>query len=193
MFERFTRSARAVVIAAQEQARDLHSPTIDVEHVLLGVLATADGPLRAMLDDVGLTHDTVTAEMSTEHPLGPEDAEALRSIGIDLDAIRRSLDDTFGPDALDRAQASPTPPDEPKGWLGRVLGGNHIPFSAAAKKTLELALREAIARKDSEITAEHLLLGIVRAPNATTKQLIEAHIALPDLRRRVTALLDRAA
>lgn len=153
----------------------------------------ADEPLQTLLDDVGLTHEAVVAEMTTDHPLGPEDAEALKSIGIDLDAIRRSLDDTFGPDALDRAQTSPTPPDEPKGWLARMFGGNHLSFSAGAKKTIELALREAIAHKDNEITAEHLLLGVVRAPNATTKQLIEAHIALPDLRRRVMALLDRAA
>ena len=38
MFERFTKSTRAAVIEAQQQARDLHSPIIDVEHILLGVL-----------------------------------------------------------------------------------------------------------------------------------------------------------
>lgn len=191
MFERFTSSARAAVIAAQQQARDLHSPSIDVEHMLLGVLDTAGGSLATMLDDVGLTRDAVAADLATEdEPLGPEDADALRSIGIDLDAIRRSLDDTFGPDALDRAQ---TASEEPKGWLNRVFGGNHVPFTAPAKKVLELALREAIARKENAITGEHLLLGIVRAPNATTKAVIEGHIALPDLRRRVVALLDRAA
>lgn len=194
MFERFTKSTRAAVIEAQQQARDLHSPVIDVEHILLGVLMRADTPLQTLLDEVGLTHDAATADLSADldQPLGPEDAEALKSIGIDLDAIRRSLDDTFGPDALDRAQTSQIP-DESKGWLGRVFGGNHVSFSPGAKKTIELALREAIARKENEITAEHLLLGVVRAPNATTKRLIEAHIALPDLRRRVTALLDRAA
>jgi hypothetical protein len=41
-------------------------------------------------------------------------------------------------------------------------GGGHIPFSADAKKVLELALREAIRSGDRRIGTEHILLGILR-------------------------------
>ncbi|WP_442790630.1 Clp protease N-terminal domain-containing protein [Nocardia sp. NBC_01329] len=38
MFEKFSGNARMAVVAAQEQARELHSPEIRVEHLLLGLL-----------------------------------------------------------------------------------------------------------------------------------------------------------
>lgn len=190
MFERFGRDARAAVISAQEQARSMNSPVIDVEHVLLGVLAGADRPLATLLDECGLRIDAAQADLAAQRsagPLGEEDAEALRSIGIDLDAVRASLAETFGADALDRTAAA-----EPRGFLAR-LRGNQIRFTSGAKKTLELALREAIARKDDRIGSEHLLLGILRAPSDVARGLIEAHIPIGDLRAKVLDLLDRAA
>lgn len=190
MFQRFSNSARAAVLAAQEQARDGNRPVIDVEQLLLGIIATADAPLATMLDDLGLSRDAVQEaldEAGRAQPLGAADAVALRSIGIDLDAVRRSLEETFGPDALDR-----TPPaEESRGFLAR-LRGNHIPFTAGAKKVLELGLREAIARKDDRIETEHLLLGVLRAPNDTTRGLIEPRIGVAELRGKVLDLLDRA-
>ncbi|WP_068277810.1 Clp protease N-terminal domain-containing protein [Aldersonia kunmingensis] len=195
MFERFSKDARAAVIAAQDQARGLNSPVIDVEHILLGVLASADHPLAILLEQHGLTLDAATSALSAgidqpgSEPFGEEDAEALRSIGIDLDAVRRSLAETFGEDAVERPTADS---DEPRGFLAR-LRGNHIPFTPGAKKTLELALREAIARKDDRIATEHLLLGILRAPSAVARGLVEAHIPIGDLRAKVLDLLDRAA
>ena len=38
----------------------------------------------------------------------------------------------------------------------------HIPFTPRAKKTLELALREAIALGSTSIGTEHVLLGLIR-------------------------------
>ncbi|MBJ8347907.1 Clp protease N-terminal domain-containing protein [Antrihabitans sp. YC2-6] len=190
MFEKFSRPARVAVVIAQEEARQLDSPQIGVEHVLLGVLYQPDAPLRALLRDVGLTLDDARAHLRTQRaaePFGEEDAEALKSIGIDLDAIRASLEASFGENALDREA-----PGEKRGWFGRV-GSGHIPFTREAKKTLELALREALLHKDSRIGSEHVLLGILRAPSPAARTIIEARIPLADLRDRVEQLLDRAA
>jgi ATP-dependent Clp protease ATP-binding subunit ClpA len=195
MFERFSKTARAAVIAASEEARASSSPRVDVEHILLGVLATADRDLAALLDDCGLTEDGVREDLAPgqrAQPLGDEDAEALRSIGIDLDAVRESLAANFGEDALDRAAPGGNEADEPRGFLGRLFAG-HIPFTPASKKLLELSLREALAHKDDHIGSAHILLGILRAPNDTTRAIIESHIPPADLRRRVIELLDRAA
>ncbi|NEW39462.1 Clp protease [Nocardia cyriacigeorgica] len=193
MFERFTKNAKMAVVVAQEEARQLRAPEIRVEHVLLGVLSQAEPAMKDMLAAAGLTHDGVAASLAEEgknEPLGDRDAEALRSIGIDLDAVRDSLEATFGEDALELAE-----PPEPRGFFGRGRGSNfgHIRFSRDAKKVLELALREALARKDNGIESGHILLGILRAPNATTTALVGGPESVDSLRTRAHALLDQAA
>ncbi|TQF68638.1 Clp protease [Rhodococcus spelaei] len=192
MFERFTTEARATVVVAQDEARALRAPRIGPEHLLLGVLVAAHATeLGALLDEAGLTAEAVRArltELRGGQALGAEDAEALRSIGIDLDAVRESLEASFGEDALDRPDLGA---DERRGWLGRRIG--HTPFAPEAKKVIELGLREALARKDTGISAEHLVLGLVRGGDGVACGLIEEHLTTAELRRRVVALLDRAA
>ncbi|QBS41650.1 Clp protease N-terminal domain-containing protein [Nocardia sp. CS682] len=193
MFERFTKSAKMAVISAQEDARELRSSSIEIEHVLLGLLSQGEDDLKALLADAGITHDSVMGALAKRgrgEPLGAEDAEALRSIGIDLDAVRETLAENFGEDALDRAA-----PQERRGRFGWGRGGDfgHIPFTRDAKKVLELSLREALARKDKTIESGHLLLGILRAPNQTTFGLLGGSDRIHELRPKVLALLDRAA
>src|ERR1022692_431879 len=45
---------------------------------------------------------------------------------------------------------------------GKGTAGGHIPFTPRAKKTLELALREALQLQHNDIGTEHILLGLVR-------------------------------
>ncbi|MEV4128323.1 Clp protease N-terminal domain-containing protein [Nocardia sp. NPDC049707] len=192
MFERFSRSARTVIVIAQEDARELRAPKIEVEHVLLGLLSQGEPELKALLEEAGLTHRDVQESLSRQskgQPLGAEDAEALRSIGIDLDAVRESLEATFGEDALERA----VPEQRSRFGRGRDRNWGHLPFAREAKKVLELGLREALARKDGSIESGHLLLGILRAPNATTTRILGGPQAIDALRPKVHAFLDRAA
>ncbi|WP_063045390.1 Clp protease N-terminal domain-containing protein [Nocardia pseudovaccinii] len=193
MFERFSRSARTAIVIAQEDARELRAPKIEVEHVLLGLLAQGEPELKTLLEEAGVTHRAVLKSLGREakgQPLGTEDAEALRSIGIDLDAVRESLEASFGEDALERA----VPEERSRFGHGRDRNwGHHIPFTRDAKKVLELGLREALARKDRSIESGHLLLGILRAPNATTTRILGGSEAIDALRPKVHALLDRAA
>ncbi|OZF03864.1 Clp protease [Rhodococcus sp. 15-1154-1] len=155
MFEKFTDEARMAVLAAQTEARELHAPRIEPVHVFLGVLSSADRDLKAVLEDEGYTRDSVRTSLPDGGALGASDAEALGSIGIDLDAVRASLEASFGAGALDR------PRSEKRGWLGRRTG--HLAFASASKKALKLSLVEALAAKDSEIRCKHVLLGLIRA------------------------------
>nr|WP_041775657.1 Clp protease N-terminal domain-containing protein [Blastococcus saxobsidens] len=149
MFERFTPEARAVVVGAQREARQLHHRSIGTEHLLLALLAQ-DTRSAAVLVRHGLTHDAVI-EAVAAHVGGPElDAGALEAVGIDLDAVRSSVEATFGPGALDRPPGS-----------GRA-SPEHIPFSPRAKKVLELSLRETIAMRTKTITDGHIALGLIR-------------------------------
>ncbi|WP_342800185.1 Clp protease N-terminal domain-containing protein [Nocardia sp. No.11] len=191
MFEKFSRQARVAVVSAQDDAKDLGAKQIGPEHVLLGVIAHAEPGLRAVLDARGITADgvrTALAARTSAPPLGADDAEALRSIGIDLDAVRASVTENFGPEAWDRAE-----PEVRRGVFGRLLGAGHIPFAGPAKKSLELALREAIHRKEREISTAYLLLGILRGADPATTDLLGGRDGAADLRADVYGMLDRAA
>jgi Clp amino terminal domain, pathogenicity island component len=109
MFERFTDTARHVVVQAQEDARRLGHNYIGCEHLLLAAAAAAE-PASAVLRDQGVTPDRVEAEIlrtigrgQTADPLGGLDRQALAFIGIDLDVVRARIEAAFGPDALTRA------------------------------------------------------------------------------------------
>jgi hypothetical protein len=109
MFERFTGSARHVVVQAQKDARRLGHNYIGCEHLLLA-LAAASEPASAVLRDHGVTPERIEAEIlrtigrgQPAGPLGGLDREALAFLGIDLDVVRARIEATFGPDALTRA------------------------------------------------------------------------------------------
>jgi ATP-dependent Clp protease ATP-binding subunit ClpA len=107
MFERFTDTARRVVVQAQDDARRLGHNYIGCEHLLLA--ATATGELSGMvLRDHGVTPERVEEILRTAgrgQTAGPPDhldREALAFIGIDLDVVRSRIEAAFGPDALTR-------------------------------------------------------------------------------------------
>jgi ATP-dependent Clp protease ATP-binding subunit ClpA len=109
MFERFTDTARHVVAQAQDDARGLGHRYIGCEHLLLAAAAAGE-PASAVLRDQGVTPDRVKAEIlraagrgQPAAPAGGLDADALASIGIDLDVVRARIEAAFGPDALARA------------------------------------------------------------------------------------------
>jgi ATP-dependent Clp protease ATP-binding subunit ClpA len=160
VFERFTSEARAAVVRTQDEARRLGQDRIGTEHLLLGVLGGADTVGARALAELGIDAERVREEAANATPATAPtrgDEEALRTIGIDLDEVRRAAEETFGPGALDR------------GTPGRA---GHIPFRPEAKKALELALREALRLGHKHIGTEHVLLGIVRDPDGAAAALL---------------------
>jgi ATP-dependent Clp protease ATP-binding subunit ClpA len=188
MFERFSRNARVAVVLAQEAARDLDAEEIRPEHLLVGVLQSAGRDLSSLLDSYGVTAAAIRDRLAAADSPGEEsfddDADALRSIGIDLRAVRDSVARTFGADAFDNALRK-------SGRRRRRRG--HLPFTKPAKKVLELALREALAHKDNWIGYEHIMLGILRGGDSFTLELITEHVATSVLRGAIVGLLDAAA
>ncbi|GAA4609361.1 hypothetical protein GCM10023195_37670 [Actinoallomurus liliacearum] len=142
MLERFTDTARRVVVHAQEEARAFEHGHIGTEHLLLGLLrGDTDGAVRA-LDAAGLTLDTARG-----------DVEELVGRGT-------------------------TPPD------------TDVPFTARAKKVLELSLREALYFGHDYIRSEHILLGLIReTEGAGARVLQRCGVDTSDVRRDVMAAL----
>jgi ATP-dependent Clp protease ATP-binding subunit ClpA len=192
MFERFTDTARHVVVQAQEDARRLGHNYIGCEHLLLAVAAVGE-PASTILGDHGVTPDRVEAEIlrtigqgQTADPLGGLDRQALAFIGIDVDIVRARIEEAFGPDALTRAlpaacrrrarRDAPLPAGPPRqrpASAGPAPGG-HIPFTPRAKKTLALSLREAKALNDNYIGVQHLTLALLDLKDGTVPAILSA-------------------
>ena len=182
MFERFTEGARGVVSVAAEQAGALGHDSVGTQHLLLGLLSPDTGAGYQVLHDAGLKADRVREVVRRRTPgdgfLTEEDAEALRSVGIDLDVVLEHLVESFGPDAV--------PHSQPRRVRSR--------FSQPAKKTLQLALREAIWLKAGAIGSEHILLGLLRCDDRDTNAVLaELGVNPDDLREATLATIGRAA
>jgi ATP-dependent Clp protease ATP-binding subunit ClpA len=159
MFERFTDKARNVVFLAKGKATERGDDQIRPVHMLYG-LAAADGVAARVLAALGVDAAAVDRELGrAAGALGPgaaaasDDAEALAAIGIDLDEIKRRVEDSFGPGALERV---PLTPRGPLNWTGR------LPLADGSKLALALALKEARALHHTYIGTEHVLLGLLR-------------------------------
>jgi len=69
--------------------------------------------------------------------------------------------------------------DEVRAQVARIVGqgdeltAGQIPFTPRAKKTLELALREALSLGSNYIGTEHLLLGLVREGEGVAVRILE--------------------
>lgn len=187
MFERFSAAAREVVTGAQQEARALGHERIGTEHLVLAALRHPRQPGTTTLRGLGVTTEacrTAVAAVVTgrDAALDAEDARALRSLGVDLEAVRGRAEEAFGPGALDSPQApAPAPSTRRRTPFGRRRGRGsgpatlprHLPFTAGAKKALELSLRECLARKDRRIGVEHLVLGLLRCADRTSLALFE--------------------
>lgn len=196
MFERFTRQAREVLIRAQVEARELRHDHIGAEHLFLGVLSQRDAPGVAALTRLGITPDGFRSQtqdtLGSPEGLGPTDADALRALGIDLNEVRRRVEASFGPGALDK------PLRIRRGWLPWrrrcVEPVGHIPFTPRAKQVLEVALREAIHRKDRHIGVQHILLALFRVKGSVALEVLTRLGAEPEaVRQEVLRDLDQAA
>ena len=160
MFERFTDRARSVVITAKAKALECGDDQIRPVHLLYG-LAAADGVAARVLTALGVDAAAVeralgrtgTASGAASGGADGGDAEALAAIGIDLDEIKRKIEESFGPGALERV---PLTRKGPLNWTGR------LPLSDQAKLSLALSLQEARALHHSYLGTEHLLLGLLR-------------------------------
>jgi ATP-dependent Clp protease ATP-binding subunit ClpA len=181
MFERFTDKARKIVSMALAKAKEQGDGQIRPVHMLYGVAATDGVGARALtalgVDAAAVERELGRATGASPGPLGAPDeaaggdAEALAAIGIDLDEIKRKIEESFGPGALERV---PLTPRGPLNWTGR------LPLSDQAKLSLALSVKEARALHHSYIGTEHVLLGLMRVAERYPRGDF-AMATLPDL------------
>lgn len=191
MFERFSTPAREVVVRARQEAQGLRHPRIGTEHLLLALLDERAGAAYTVLREAGMDRERVLRDIqrlvgTPSKILSADDAAALKTIGIDLDAVLARIEESFGSGALD----VPRPPTR-RGLFGRKEDPSG--FSPKAKKDIGLALREAIRLGSNYIGPEHLLLGILRGDGLAAQILTEAGLNIDALRRATVNSLNKAA
>lgn len=176
MFDLFTELAKRAVVASQDAALALGHDFIGTEHQLIGLAATA-GTAGEVLRERGvelgrLRDETVRqlAEAGIPATGGDSAKQALSSIGIDVAAIQREADASFGSGAF----VYPRPA-----------------YTAHAKKSLELSLAEAQALGRPGPDTEHLLLGLLAVTESRGISVLNAlDVDVAGLRE---AVLARAA
>ncbi len=119
MFERFTDKAKTAVILAKADASERGDQIRPV--YLLHALAAGEGIAARALAGLGVDTGVIERKLDCAAPLrrpaggeaAGEDAEALASIGIDLDEIRRRVEESFGPGAAPRLYRHRAPAARP--------------------------------------------------------------------------------
>ncbi len=142
MFGRYTERAQKVLMLAEKEARRLNHNYIGTEHLLLGLIQEGQGVA----------------------------AKALRSIGINLDQVRQSVER----------------------YVGEMEAGQNpeITLTPRSKKVLNLALDEARQLNHNYIGTEHLLLGLIReGEGVAARVLTELGADLETLRNEVMSHL----
>ena len=128
--QRFMHRATPFMNAAGSASRLLGHDYIATEHLLLALSQDRGSATARMLARDGLSTDEIRSEISTligvcDSPRGQIDGDALATLGIDIDQVRRQAERAFGQDALERT------------WTGCT------PVAPRLKRALELAVREA--------------------------------------------------
>jgi len=170
MYERFTERAWKVLGLAYEEAERLRHDYVGPEHVLVGLSQQEDSRAAAILHALDLGPDVLRAGL--DHLVavgvlpGPErnKADLLRSLGIDLAAVQRVAEHSFGMDALLAASRRA----HIQSWLREDWIMCTTPVSPLSSKALlierafELASQAAEELAQGEVRPEHVLLGVLQ-------------------------------
>jgi len=123
-----------------------------------------------------LQHNYIGTEHILLGLLGEPDGlagRALAGLGMSLETARNEVTAIVG--------------------TGAAAPSGHIPFTPRAKKTLELALREALQLHHNYIGTEHILLGLIREGEGVAAQVLKQHADLTAIRVAVLDLLPAAS
>jgi ATP-dependent Clp protease ATP-binding subunit ClpA len=77
--------------------------------------------------------------------------------------VRERVERAFGPGALSR-----------RGRCRRGGIARSVPFTARAKKVLELSVREAVDLAERDLRGEHLVLGLLREGDGVAARILAA-------------------
>jgi DNA-binding Lrp family transcriptional regulator len=170
-FERFTLRARAALQAAARAAIQRGGAEVDAADLLDGLLAVPEGLAAMVLTGMGVTAEAVRAARPAPAAAPPA-------------ATSPAATSPAATSPADRAPAGPAgaAPGDP--------GAARPPFAAEAATALRNALAVALELGHDYIGTEHMLLGLLRDPDAPAAAMLSQLGATPaEARVRVAELL----
>jgi ATP-dependent Clp protease ATP-binding subunit ClpA len=192
-----------VLELARAEAEGFGHRYLGPEHLVMGMLHDGDSGASQALEAVGVTLESTRAALGRLADRGvvpgprPSDAELLGSLGIDLDAIRRSTEQTFGGKAVEWAIREAT--------RARRRGVGRVPRTPLRDppmllgQVLQHAGEQARALGAGQVGPELLLWGVVtdiktpwpRCMNNRWRRQLHASVGLPKgYRGAAGSLLD---
>jgi ATP-dependent Clp protease ATP-binding subunit ClpC len=158
VFDLFTSLAKRAIVVSQDEAMALGHDFIGTEHLLLGMAGVPESTAGGVLRDQGVTPVAARAEavrllaaMGISGTAWQDAADALATIGIDVEEVRRRADESFGP--------------------GRFLYPRP-PYTARAKTVLEQSVSESRALGHDNVGTEHVLLAMITEGNGVGMRIL---------------------
>jgi ATP-dependent Clp protease ATP-binding subunit ClpA len=148
-------AAEPYLAAGAELARRLGHNYVGTEHALSALVGDPEGGATRLLAQLGVTADAVEAALAywlpDATPPARIDPHALAQLGIDFEAVRERLEQTFGAGALERTRS---------GCLG---------ICPRLKMSLAYALDHA---EGGPLEDEHVLLGMLDVPDSVAARVL---------------------
>ena len=150
------RPAERYLTLGAEEARRFGRPSVGTEHVLAALLRDPEGATARVLrrhgvDVAAVERTLATGVLGGAGAAAKIDREALATLGIDFDAVRIRVEQTFGPGALERTRA---------GCLGIA-------------PRLKLAFAHALDLAGAErLDDAHVLLGLLSVPDSVAARVL---------------------
>jgi ATP-dependent Clp protease ATP-binding subunit ClpA len=171
--ERFTKEAREAVKNAVREAEQEHAGEVGVEFLLLALL---DAPVLSGFDLRRDELETAFRDYRRKGGLTKADAEALRGLGIDVDAVIDSVEQSLGTGVLR--------PGPRRRWFG-------MPLESDCKKALENSLRESRDLGHNYLGAEHIVLALLQGKGIVAEVLTERGVTYEEIRKRAASARAR--
>jgi ATP-dependent Clp protease ATP-binding subunit ClpC len=139
VYERFTDQARRVFEEANNEAVRFGHSRIDTEHILAGLIQQVSGVA----------------------------AEVLKEFGVDLDKIRREV-------------------EQLRAGVSGATAATKLPMTPWAKKAVECAMEEARHLSQDYVGPEHILLGLLHEQGRVADQVLtNLGLSLDEAREKV--------
>jgi ATP-dependent Clp protease ATP-binding subunit ClpA len=163
LFGQFTEQAHQVLDLGRDEAERIGHRYLGPEHLLLGMLHEGTSGAARLLWTRGIALAAARgqllalAEQGVVPAARPSDRELLGMLGVDLEEVRRTTEQTFGSTALGQAAWRVT---RRRGWrAGGVVWTPLCGPPFLAKRALQLASQQASVLGHGVVGPELVLLG----------------------------------
>lgn len=175
-----TKRAWSVGKLATSHAKSATNPVVDTRHILYALWEEAEAVSGVVLREFGIDQQAMTGWLAAAGPdedlprvtrIAPE--TALSTVGIELDAVRRRVDEVFGSGALDDVDVAP-------------------PLGEAAIEVFTRSKDEALGLGHNYIGTEHILLAFTAPADSTSVRRLRS-LGLDEtlIRGRVLQTVER--